>query len=78
MVCGDEGSAQCIISNLMPGATKKKITLMVRPSYTVLQLFSDIKTQLDVDDFEIVMQTSKDGEEVFVQPNPEKTHKSNA
>lgn len=51
---------------------------MVRPSYTVLQLFSDIKTQLDVDDFEIVMQTSKDGEEVFVQPKPEKTHKNNA
>lgn len=64
MVCSDEGSVQCIISNLMPGATKKKITLLVRPSYTVPQLFNDIKTQLDVDNFEIVMQTSKDGEEV--------------
>lgn len=64
MVCGDEGSVQCIISNLMPGATVKKITLMVRPSNTVSQLFSDIKTQLEVDNFEIVMQTSKDGEEV--------------
>lgn len=48
---------------------------MVRPSYTVLQLFSDIKTQLDVDDFEIVMQTSKDGEEVYVPPNSEKKMK---
>lgn len=39
---------------------------MVRPSNTVPQLFGDIKTQLDVDNFEIVMQTSKDGEEVCV------------
>lgn len=70
MVCGDEGSVQCIISNLMPGATKKKITLMVRPSNTVPQLFSDIKTQLDVDNFEIVMQTTKDGEEVCVSEMP--------
>lgn len=64
MVCHDEGSANCIISNMMPGATKKKIILTVRPSYTVSKLFSDIKTQLDVDNFDVLLATSKDSEEV--------------
>lgn len=66
MVCYEEGSAQCIISNMMPGATKKRLTLLVRPSYKVSQLFSDIKCQLDVDNFDISLQTSKEEEEVIV------------
>lgn len=64
MVSYEEGSAQCIICNKMPGATKKKITLMVRPSYTVSKLFNDIKTQLDVDNFEVVFQITKSAKQV--------------
>lgn len=64
-----ERSTLCIILNLMPGATEKKITLMVRPSNTVPQLFGDIRRQLNVDNFEIVMQTTKDGDEVSATKN---------
>lgn len=65
MVCYDEGSAQCIILNMMPGASTKRITLMVRPSNKVSTLFSDIKNQMQVDNFDISLQTSSsDDEEV--------------
>lgn len=73
MVCYDEGSAQCIISNMMPGATKMKITLMVRPSYTVVKLFNDIKTQLDVDNFDILLQKSKEAKEIIISEQDDRT-----
>lgn len=64
MVCSNEGSAQCIVNNLVPDATKKRATLIVRPSYTISILFEQIKNQLDVDKFDILMQTSKTSEEI--------------
>lgn len=63
MVCYDEGSAQCIILNMMPGASAKKITLMVRPSEKVSALFNDIKNQMQVDNFDISLQSSASNEE---------------
>lgn len=65
MVCYDEGSAQCIILNMMPGASTKRITLMVRPSNKVSTLFNDIKNQMQVENFDISLQTSIEEEEVI-------------
>lgn len=64
MVCHEEGSAQCVVLNTMPGATTRRITLMVRPSYKVSQLFNDIRNQMQVDNFDVSFQTSKEEEEV--------------
>lgn len=66
MVCSDEGSTQCIIVNLMPDAKIKKLTLLVRPSYTVKKLFEDIQRQFDVINFNILIQTSKNSEEIRI------------
>lgn len=64
MVCYEEGSAQCVVHNTMPGATTKRITLMVRPSYKVSQLFDDIRNQMQVENFDVSLQTHKEEEEV--------------
>lgn len=66
MVCYEEGSAQCVILNMMPGAITKKITLMVRPSQKVSTLFNDIKNQMQVDNFDISLQTSPEEEVLLV------------
>lgn len=66
MVCCEEGSAQCVVHNTMPGATTKRITLMVRPSYKVSQLFHDIRNQMQVENFDVSLQTHKEEEEVSV------------
>lgn len=73
MVCCDEGSVQCIIFNLMPDATQKKLTLLVRPSYTVSRLFEDIKQQLDVDNFDILMQPARNSAEVRITESENRT-----
>lgn len=65
MVCYDEGIAYCIIFNMMPGASTKKITLKVRPSNKVSTLFNDIKNQMQVENFDISLQTSDEEEEVI-------------
>lgn len=67
MVCYDEGSAQCIILNMMPGASTRRITLMVRPSNKISTLFNDIKNQMDVDNFAISLKTNEEEEEVNIQ-----------
>lgn len=64
MVCYEEGSAQCIILNMMPDAPMKKIILTVRPSNKVSILFNDIKNQMQVENFDISLQTSTEEEEV--------------
>lgn len=64
MVCYEEGSAQCVVHNTMPGATTKRIILMVRPSYKVSQLFHDIRNQMQVENFDVSLQTQKEEEEV--------------
>lgn len=64
MVCYEEESAQCVILNMMPNAQMKKIILMVRPSNKVSKLFYDIKNQLQVENFDISLQTSTEEEEV--------------
>lgn len=64
MVCYEEGSAQCIVLNMMPGAISKRITLMVRPSNKVSTLFNDIKNHMQVENFDISLQTSTEEEEV--------------
>lgn len=57
MVTKDENSAICIVQNKLPNAKLNKITLLVRPSYTVAQLFSDIRRQLDItDNFELILE----------------------
>ncbi|XP_055315105.1 ubiquitin carboxyl-terminal hydrolase 47 isoform X3 [Sitodiplosis mosellana] len=74
MVCYDEGSAQCIILNMMPGAITKRIILMVRPSNKVSTLFNDIKNQMQVDNFDISLQTSSpEEEEILISENEDKT-----
>ncbi|XP_031619612.1 ubiquitin carboxyl-terminal hydrolase 47 isoform X2 [Contarinia nasturtii] len=75
MVCYEEGNAQCIhIKNMIPGASTKKITLMVRPSNRVSTLFSDIKNQMQVDNFDISLQTSaSEEEEILISENEDKT-----
>lgn len=64
MVCYEEGSAQCVILNMMPDAPMKKIILTVRPSNKVSKLFNDIKNQMQVENFDISLQTSTEEEEV--------------
>lgn len=64
MVCYEEGSAQCVILNMMPGAITRKIILTVRPSYKLSTLFNDIKNQMQVDNFDISLQPSSEEEEV--------------
>lgn len=66
MVCCEEGSAQCIILNMMPGANTKRITLMVRPSNKVSTLFNDIKNQMQVDNFDISLQLGDTEEEEVI------------
>lgn len=46
----ENNSAECIVQNKLPNAKLKKITLKVRPSYTVDKLFSDIRRQLEITD----------------------------
>lgn len=65
MVCYEEGSTQCVILNMMPGAVNKKIILTVRPSYKVSTLFSDIKNQMQVESFDMSLQSSAEEEEVI-------------
>lgn len=67
MVCYEEGSAQCVILNMMPGANTKKIILTVRPSNKVSTLFNDIKNQMQVDNFDMSLQISAEEEEVNKQ-----------
>lgn len=68
MVCYEEEDAQCImILNMIPGASTKRITLMVRPSKKVSTLFSDIKNQMQVDNFDISLQASASEEEEVIQ-----------
>lgn len=69
MVCCEEGSAQCIILNMMPGANTKRIILMVRPSNKVSTLFNDIKNQMQVENFDISMQLGDREEEEEVIPS---------
>lgn len=64
MVCYEEGSTQCVVLNTMPDAPMKKIILTVRPSNKVSKLFSDIKNQMQVENFDISLQTSTEEEEV--------------
>lgn len=69
MVCNEERSAQCIILNMLPDAQMKKITLTVRPSNKVSKLFSDIKNQMQVENFDISLQMSAEEEEVHMTAN---------
>lgn len=69
MVCYEEGSTQCVVLNTMPDAPMRKITLTVRPSNKVSKLFSDIKNQMQVENFDISLQTSTEEEEVNVNSN---------
>lgn len=64
MVCYEEGTAQCVILNMTPGANTKKIILTVRPSNKVSTLFSDIKNQMSVENFDISLQASAEEDEV--------------
>lgn len=74
MVCCEEGSAQCIILNMMPGANTKRITLMVRPSNKVSTLFNDIKNQMQVDNFDISMHLGDRDEEEVIEYQPQIDH----
>lgn len=67
----EEGSMQCIIRNQLPGAARNRITLMIRPSYTVQKLYADIRRQLDiVEGFKIVLEVRKKGSEKNdIEPN---------
>lgn len=59
MVTKDENSVICIVLNKLPKAKLNKISLMVRPSYTVAELFKDIRRQLDItDNFELILDRS--------------------
>lgn len=56
MVTKDENSAICIVLNKLPNAKLNKISLLVRPSYTVAKLFEDIRLQLEINDnFELIL-----------------------
>lgn len=74
MVSFDGRAIMCTICNPLPNASKKKITLMVRASYTVSQLFSDIKTQMDVDNFE-VQWNAVSSEKIIMRESDKKTLK---
>lgn len=58
----------------MPDAPSKKITLLVRPSYTISRLFEDIRRQMDITEkFDILLTTSKDSDEVTITENDNQT-----
>ena len=64
MGCVEEGSTVCYVHNKMSCAEVKKIILLVRPSDTIAKLFDDVSRLINFEDFELVLQTSKDADPV--------------
>lgn len=56
MVLLDEEYTICTIRNTIENSEIKKLSLTVRPSYTVSKLYSDVRIQLDIDDFSLVLE----------------------
>ncbi|KAJ6641819.1 Ubiquitin carboxyl-terminal hydrolase 47 [Pseudolycoriella hygida] len=56
MVLLDEDYTICTIRNTIENSEIKKLSLTVRPSYTVSKLYSDVRTQLDINDFTLVLE----------------------
>lgn len=56
MVLLDEDYTICTIRNTIENSEIKKLSLTVRPSYTVSKLYSDVRTQLDISEFSLVLE----------------------
>lgn len=56
MVLLDEDYTICTIRNTIENSEIKKLSLTVRPSYTVEKLYSDVRTQLDISEFTLVLE----------------------
>lgn len=67
MVSFDDRAVPCTICNPTPNATKKKCILIIRSSYTVSKLFNDIKTQMDVDNFEVQLETPRSAGQITLR-----------
>lgn len=64
MVCLNEGSTVCIVRDTMPNSSQGKISIVVRPSYLVHELIRDVGLQFQYDEFELLLQASKDSNHV--------------
>lgn len=63
-----EETAKCLVQNKLPAAEKKRIFLQVRPSDPVCNIYRDIRTQLEIINFHLYLQVSKDLEEKVSHP----------
>lgn len=66
MVCLNEGSTVCIVRDTMPDSSQGKISIVVRPSYLVHQLITDVGRQFQYEEFELLLQASKDSNHVRI------------
>lgn len=73
MVSNDEGSTVCIVLDHMPDSQQKRQSLVVRPSYLVLDLLDDIKRQYQYDAFDLKVKTTKDAEPIVLNKHKGKT-----
>lgn len=51
-----ENSTQCAVYDKTPDSDQKKINIVVRPTYTVSKVISDISTQFNYKSFDLVLQ----------------------
>lgn len=54
MVCAEEKSKRCLILDHSPNPEQKKISITIRPSYTVEKLFSDVELQSSFKKFQLL------------------------
>lgn len=54
MQCAEIAST-CVVRDTTPGAKQKKLTVLVRPSFTVNQLYSTIAVQFPYEEFELTL-----------------------
>lgn len=73
MVSNDEGSTVCIVLDRMPDSQQKRHSLVVRPSYRVVDLLDDIKRQYQYDAFDLTFTTTKDAEPIVLNNHKGKT-----
>ncbi|XP_063698323.1 ubiquitin carboxyl-terminal hydrolase 47-like [Culicoides brevitarsis] len=73
MVSHDEGSTVCIVLDCMPNSQQKRQSMIVRPSYRVVDFLEDIKRQYQYDAFVLKLKVTKNAEPIVLNNHKGKT-----
>lgn len=56
---GDDQKTLCRVVNTLPNSNREKISIVVRPTYTVEQVYKNIETQFNYSSFDLVLDSKE-------------------